>query len=147
MENNSYLSVFEKYDFSGTRIKGMYCDRNIALSSELDSSDMKACIFVEELGHHYTSTGNILNQRNLSNKEQEPHARAWAYDKMIGLEGIVKSYKHGCCCRQDMIEYLGLTEEFLSEASKYYSQKYGCCTQYKEYVISFQPLGVLELYK
>ena len=144
--NLNNVSVIERYDFSGTRIKGLYCDGNIALSSELDTSDMKACILAEELGHHYTSTGNIIDQTFIGNRKQELHAKAWAYDRMIGLNGIITCYKNGCNCKQDIIDFLNITDKFLSDAIKYYLEKYGCFTTFENYVIYFQPLGVLELY-
>ena len=39
----------------------------------------------EELGHHYTTVGDILDQTNVSNRKQERLARVWAYNRRIGL--------------------------------------------------------------
>jgi len=54
------ISVDENFPFHGN-LKGLYVDQNIALSDQLETSAEKACILAEELGHHYTSVGNILD--------------------------------------------------------------------------------------
>lgn len=81
-----------------------------------------------------------------ANRKQEQHARAWAYNKMIGLFGIVKAYEHGCHSLHETADYLNVTEEFLNEALKYYENKYGEYTVVDNYVIYFIPsLGVGKL--
>ena len=39
----------------------------------------KACVLAEELGHHYTSVGNIIDMEYIGNQKQERQARLWAY--------------------------------------------------------------------
>ena len=56
----------------------------------------KACVAAEELGHHLTSTGNILDQSDVGSRKQELRARLHAYNNMIGLIGIITAYEHGC---------------------------------------------------
>ena len=48
------------------RIKGS----RIAIREELDTTE-KTCVLAEELGHYYTSSGDILDQQNVSNRKQE----------------------------------------------------------------------------
>ncbi len=82
----------------------------------------------------------------MSDRKQELRARAWAYNRLIGLNGIVNSYKHGCCSLLETAEYLEVTEEFLLEALQYYKGKYGRYVTIDNYAIYFEPtLGVLEL--
>ena len=52
------------------RIKG----NRIAIQKELSETEKK-CVLAEELGHHYTSSGNILDQSNVENRKQELLAR------------------------------------------------------------------------
>lgn len=139
------VSVDENFIFKST-IKGLYIDGNIALASSLDTTAEKACILAEELGHHYTSSGVILDQSSVSNRKQEQVARLWAYDRLIGLQGIVSGYKAGCRSRYELAEHLGVTEEFLQEALLTYQAKYGTAARYDGYAIYFEPgLGVMEL--
>lgn len=123
------------------RIKG----NRIAIKKDLPEI-RKKCVLAEELGHHYTSSGDILDQEDISNKKQELHARLWAYDRLIGLAGIIECYEAGCMNLYDMTEHLGVTEDFLSNAISYYKDKYGTYARQRNYVVIFAPvLAVLKL--
>lgn len=124
---------------------GRIYKNRIAINKELKTSTEKACVLAEELGHHYTSTGNILDLSVAQNRKQERHARLWAYNKQIGLMGLVDAFKHGCRNRYEIAEYLEVSEEFLEESVKCYREKYGLCTSVDNYVIYFEPLGVLQM--
>lgn len=100
----------------------------------------------EELGHYYTGTGDILDQSSTSNRKQELHGRAYAYNKLVGLMGIVDSYKNHCINLSESAEFLGVTEEFLNDALSYYKSKYGKYVTIDNYTIFFEPcVAVLEL--
>lgn len=125
---------------------GRIYKNRIAIHSGLNNSTEKACVLAEELGHHYTTVGDILDQSSVSNRKQELRARMWAYNKMIGLMGIIRCYEHGCQNKHEMAEYLEVTEEFLSEALERYRQKYGKFTTLDNYAIYFEPcLGVVKM--
>ncbi|MFR3185139.1 MAG: ImmA/IrrE family metallo-endopeptidase [Ruminococcus sp.] len=128
-----------------SQAKGLCKGNKIGISKAISTSTEKACILAEELGHHYTTVGNILGQSSVSNRKQELRARMWAYNKLIGLIGIIKSYEHGCQSYHEMAEYLDVTEEFLRDALKRYHQKYGVCTTVDNYIIYFEPLGVVKM--
>lgn len=131
--------------FKSNRIRGLYCDGTIALKEDMTSIE-KACVLAEELGHHYTTVGNILDQSKAENRKQERRARLWAYQKAFDLIDLVSAYKHGCRNRYEIAEYLEVTESFLQEALNTYKEKYGPYTKVDRYVVYFEPLGVLELY-
>lgn len=137
------LTVKEKpLKYNDGRIKG----NRIAIRKDLSTSAEKACVLAEELGHYYTSTGDILDQSSVANRKQERHSRLWAYNRMIGLNGIVSAHKAGCRNSYEVAEYLNTTEEFLLDAIQCYRNKYGCFTQLDNYVIYFEPsIGVFEL--
>lgn len=132
------------WDFKDTRIKGLYCDGTIALNSKLTNKE-QAAVLAEELGHHLTAAGNILDQSVTANRKQELRGRIWAYNRLIGLTGILRAYKVGCRNRYEMAECLDVPEDTLQEALNYYHHKYGICTILDNYVIYFEPLGVLEI--
>lgn len=140
------IIVTDQFDLSGTRLKGLYCDGTIALNKDMYIESEKTCVLAEELGHHATSSGNILDQSFTSNRKQEMVARLWAYNNLIGLAGILDCYKSGCHTIYEMADHLEVTEEFLVDALACYKSKYGVCTQFDNYVIYFEPeLSVLEL--
>lgn len=103
------ISVDENFPFHGN-LKGLYVDQNIALSDQLETSAEKACILAEELGHHYTSVGNILDISDPANAKQERQARMWTYERLIGLRGLIDAYQHGCREYHETAEFLDVTE-------------------------------------
>lgn len=130
------LIVKEKpLKYNNGRIKGF----RVAIRKDLSTSIEKACVLAEELGHHYTTYGNILDQSDTSNRKQELRARAWAYNKQIGLLGLIRAYEHGCRNRFEIAEYLEVTEEVLEECLIFYRNKYGVCTNVDNYVVYFIP--------
>ncbi len=139
------IQVLEHYDLNNTRLKGLYCNGVIALNDELKTESEKACVLAEELGHHYTTVGNILDQDDAENRKQELYARAIAYDEMIGLNGIISACKNGCRNQFEVAEHLGVTEGFLIEALAHYRSKHGLCATAGDYTVFFEPLGVLRI--
>lgn len=130
------LIVKEKpLKYNNGRIKGF----RVAIRKDLSTSIEKACVLAEELGHHYTTYGNILDQSNTSNRKQELRARAWAYNKQIGLIGLVRAYEHGCRNRFEVAEFLEVTEEVLEECLVFYRNKYGTFQNVDNYVVYFIP--------
>lgn len=130
------LTVKEKpLKYNNGRIKG----NKIAIRKDLETSSQKACVLAEELGHHYTTVGNILDQADTGNRKQERRARLWAYDKLIGLHGIIEAFEHGCRNRYEIAEYLDVTESFLLDTIAVYREKYGVCKRFQNYVVYFEP--------
>ena len=124
--------------FQSERIKGLYCDRSIAINRSLKSQAEKSCVLAEELGHYHTTEGNILDPSKDGNRKQERLARLWAYDSHIGLEGLTRAYEAGCRSRYEIAEYLDVTEAFLQDAIELYRQKYGPAVHTGPYTILFQ---------
>ncbi len=138
------IEIIER-PFKSNRIKGLYCDYTVALNENIDTTIEKACVLAEELGHHNTTSGNIVDLSQAENRKQERRARIWAYNKQIGLNGLINAYEHGCRNRHEIAEYLEVTESFLQEAVDCYHEKYGVFTKIDNYIIYFQPLGILSL--
>lgn len=82
-------------DFKSDRLCGLYIDGSIAIKEGMISSKTADTI-AEELGHHYTSVGNILKQDTINARKQERTARLWSYNKRIGLTGILSSFQNHC---------------------------------------------------
>lgn len=121
------------------RIKG----NRIAIKKDLSDTE-KGCVLIEELGHYYTTVGDILDQSRIENKKQERRARAWGYDRLIGITGLINAYKNGCRNRYEIAEYLNVSEQFLEDAVTYYREKYGLYYEIDNYIVYFNPLGVIE---
>lgn len=119
-------------------LKGLYKDNKILINSRLSDIE-KACILAEELGHKYTSHGNILDQDKIENIKQEIIARRWGYKKLIGIIDFINAWNKGINTRHDLAEYLNVTETFLLESVEYYKAKYGTSFEIDEYCIIFEP--------
>lgn len=116
------LIVKEKpLKYNDGRIKG----NRIAIRKSIETSTRRACVLAEELGHHHTTVGNILDQSDIGNRKQERKARAWAYEKMLPLSSIRQAFIVGCREPWEMAEYLDVDERFLREALQYYEEVYG----------------------
>lgn len=130
------LIVKEKpLKYNDGRIKG----KRIAIRNSIDTSAEKTCILAEELGHYETTVGDILDQRIAENRKQEFQARMYAYNKLIGLQGIIDCYEYGCNNVHEMAEYLEVTERFVIDALEAYEKKYGIQIKYKDYIVRFNP--------
>lgn len=128
-------------------IKGLYSDNVIRLNKSIPTRTEKACTLVEEIGHHHTSSGNILDQSDTQNRKQELRARQWAYQRLIPLKSFVDVYKARIRDRHDIAEFLGVTEEFLKASVDRYAEKYGICKEFEgRYIIYFEPLRVIEMF-
>lgn len=137
------LIVKEKpLQYNNGRIKG----NRIAIRKDIETTVEKACVLAEELGHHYTAVGDILDQSTVENRKQEMRGRIVAYNKLVGLRGIVDAYLHHCQNLSEAAEYLGVTEEFLSDSIMYYKNKYGVFATVDNYTVVFEPtIAVIEL--
>lgn len=123
------------------KVKGLYLDKVIGINPDLTTPE-KACVLAEELGHYYTSYGDILDQDELNNRKQENRARRWGYEKLVPLDKFIEAFNAGVQNRHDLTEFLNVTEEFLLAALKHYRCKYGLQLRLGEYIICFEPLMV-----
>ena len=102
---------------------GLYADGVIIINKDLTDIE-KACVLLEEIGHHKKSTGNILDQTILENRRQEARAREWAAMTAITPEDIRRlqqdpSVQSNC----QAAEQLCVTESMLRYAYEYYQRK------------------------
>lgn len=147
LEQEAFEDSVKVHDYylGEENLKGIYIDGNIAINTSVNNTVEKACVLAEELGHHHTSVGNIIDMENVSNRKQERQARFWGYNKLIGLTGIIKAFEAGCQSRHEMADLLGVTEEYLQECIDCYRDKYGVYTEIDNYTIYFIPnLAVME---
>ena len=143
-----YEKLLKKYD-KDVRVKekplkygfkGLYKSGKVIIDSNIETSCEKACIFAEELGHHFTTHGDIIDQTDICNMKQELKARAWAYERLIGIVDLINAYRHGVKDKYELAE-------FLEEAIEYYRGKYGTYYKIDNYIIYFTPtFGIMEIF-
>jgi Zn-dependent peptidase ImmA (M78 family) len=126
------------------KLKGLYYDKTIAINKNTKSTAEKTCVLAEELGHYYTTAGNILDQKISTNRKLERRALAWAFRRLVPLDKLIEAFEAGIRSRHELAEYLQVTEKFLDAALKYYKEKHGFHYRIGEYWICFEPLGIIE---
>lgn len=104
-------------------IRGLYADGVILINKDMTDTE-KSCTLLEEIGHHKTTQGDILDQSVMENRKQETQARDWAASEAVSVHDIK-------ACKDDpSIEYvfhaadkLQVTEEILVHAYNLYKRK------------------------
>ncbi|WP_374705852.1 ImmA/IrrE family metallo-endopeptidase [Paenibacillus lautus] len=142
---NEGIEIIE-HAFTSNKLKGLYVDGVITLNTiAINSYIEKTCVLAEEMGHHLTSFGNILDQKCIVKRKQEKRARNWAYYKLVPLEAFIYAFETGVRNRYEFADTVGVTEEFLDFSIARYKEKFGLFTELNEtYTIYFDPLGVLK---
>ena len=136
--SNNGFEIVEKNFKSDA--KGLCKGRKIGIRKDMSDTE-KVCVLAEELGHYYTSVGNILDQNNVNNKKQELVARRWATNILLCPADLIEACRAGNEYISDIAEYLGVTSEFLIDSINVFSAKY--CPVYSDgkYEIKFHERG------
>lgn len=143
MESEKQNLIVKEKDLPG--YKGRIYKNRIAIRKDMTTIE-KACVLAEELGHHETTVGNIIDLSVSWNRKQERQARLNGYNRMIGLMGIVRAYEAGCQNQHEIAEFLNVTEEYLLECIECYRDKYGTMKSIDNYTIYFIPhLAVMKI--
>ncbi|MFW5436326.1 ImmA/IrrE family metallo-endopeptidase [Paenibacillus apiarius] len=129
------------------RLKGLYHRNAICINRRLSQTTEKACILAEELGHYYTSAGNILDQTDIRNRKQELRARQWGYERLIPLSAFVPAHQAGVRSRHELAEFLNVTEEYLAAAIERYHERYGLFVDMGDTFLHFDPLDITYCYR
>lgn len=111
----------------------------IAIRQDIPTLSKKADTLAEEMGHYFTGIGDITRLENTKARKQEHTARLWAYNKRIGLTGILKAFQNHCTSRYEIAKYLDVSEDTLAEALEYYRQIYGESIRVDNYLVCFEP--------
>lgn len=93
---------------------GLYCDGVVWIKKDMTDSE-KLCILAEELGHHFTSHGDILDQTKIQNIKQERLARKYGFDLILSIDDIYRAVQEGYTETWDIAEYLDIPESYLKE--------------------------------
>ena len=130
------ISVYELDSFKGK--SGFYFDNVILINTNLTDKE-KICIMYEELGHHFTTYGDISDQNNIENRKQELIARRWGYDQAIKITHLISAYNNGLKEKFETSEFLDITGDFLEGTLQHYKNKYGVYLEINDYYIFFEP--------
>lgn len=122
---------------------GMYFNNKIYINSNR-SEAVKLETLAEELAHHKLTYGNITDQIQFNSRKFESYARRYAMEKLISLQDIIDSFKHGCHNLYEMANFFEVSECYVQDCIAHYKCKYGLSTLCGDYLIQFEPLRVFE---
>lgn len=132
------LEIIEDFAFDSDA-GGILVGNTVLMSRRLRTYKEKACVLAEEIAHHDLNVGDILDQSDAGNSQQEYRARMRAFDRLVGLAGIVTCFKADDRNLYEMAERLEVTEDFLKEALEAYRLRYGEGVRIDNFWICFEP--------
>lgn len=125
-------------------LSGIYFDYKIKLSHENDYYK-NIEVLAEEIGHYYTSDGNITNYKNINSMRQEVKARRFGVKLALPLESLIDCYEKGMwgdIC--SMCMHLEISVKYFENAVESYKEQFGSYVKYDGYLIEFEPLNIKE---
>nr|WP_188352328.1 ImmA/IrrE family metallo-endopeptidase [Macrococcus hajekii] len=123
------------------KMPGLYKNGVIYLDKQL-SPEKSVEILAEEIGHHFTSAGDITDYSKIENMKQEVRARRFGHELIITFDGLIEAWSIGVHNIFEMAIHFGVTEEYIFEAIEHYKQRHGLSTIHGDYLIRFDPLMV-----
>lgn len=104
-------------DLSGIYVKLPSCPPVIAINKSIKDRKKLCSIISEELGHYYTTYGDLTDQEGKNKKVQaikmENRAKKWAADFLMSDEELMQALMNCISNRCDLCEYFNATDELL----------------------------------
>ncbi len=120
------ISVDQKILCKSTRLDGLYLcfdDEPIILINGHRPLAVQTIALAEELGHHYRSTGIIIEQSTVAQRKSEQAGRAWSYESLLPLQVLRDALYSGTCTLYELSDRFNLPEGFIREAITHYQRK------------------------
>lgn len=122
-------------------LSGLYFDNSIRINKRLLAYE-KTGVLAEEIGHHETTHGDILDYNDTRKRKLEVLARRWGYEKIVSLDKLIQCYEARYITIEDVCTHLEITDTYLKSALEFYNVKYGGACTHKNYRITFDPLNI-----
>lgn len=152
--NNYDLLKVKKVDLPNEEIKGYY-RRNkkhpngIVLLNDNFDCYVQNGILAEEIGHHETTYGKILDayttdsQNHINDLRQELKARRRGYELAVPLQKLIDCYEHGTWGNvHNMCLSMEIDRSYFQKVIEDYKVRYGPFVECNGYVINFTPLDI-----
>lgn len=117
--------IYEEYDLKKFNTSGIYFKLNgvnpiIAIDSSIVNTNSYISVLSEELGHHFTTQGNLLElSKSYSDKliksKKESIARRWGANFLISDEEFIQALYKCINNKYDMCEYFNTTIDILEK--------------------------------
>lgn len=126
--------------------KGWICDDVVYLNPRQTQTEL-TCTIAEEIGHHLTSVGDIIEQDTIEKRKQEQRARDVGALMLVTPYDIIDCFDSGCQTIWECAEHLSVTEATFRTAIKWYARKYDGVITENKHTIWFYKDGTMSVYK
>jgi hypothetical protein len=108
-------------------INGLYIDNQnhkLILMKPTIPDSKYIPVLAEEIGHHISSSGVLLELDDINHVKSENYGRAWAIDYLLPVcKFAFASALFGCKTSADYAEFFSLDEEFVKDAIQHHKRK------------------------
>jgi hypothetical protein len=91
----------------------------------------------EEIAHYEKGTGNIIEQKNITDRQQEVQARKLGCLRIVTLDNLILCYEKGITTPWDIAEELEVTASCVIDAFEYIKMTKGICFYHKNCLVHF----------
>jgi len=95
------------------------CNPVITIGRHVEDKRLARVILAHELGHHFTTAGDMIAQRYMCYRERLTHGRAeflatrWATDYLLPWDKLTDAARQGVVEHWQIAEYFGVTEKLV----------------------------------
>lgn len=111
---------------------GLIYDNDVYINQHHSVEEQTGYV-AEELGHAYTTIGDISELKNRADKRQERQARRWGMNQLVSPKDLVKFAEDSQTTVYEVAEDLEITPEYLLDGLQNIREQYGEQFRYKEY--------------
>lgn len=125
---------------------GLYVDNYVYLNPRQSPQQLAGTV-AEEIGHHLTTVGNIIDQDTNLKRKQERLARDIGATLVVSPSDIIDCYENGCKTIYECAEHLGVTIALLNQAIAAYARKYNNVITEGKYTIFCSEDGKVSVFE
>lgn len=125
---------------------GLYVDNYVYLNPRQTHENLVGTV-AEEIGHHLTTVGDIVDQDTNLKRKQERLARDIGASLVVSPTDIINCYENGCKTIDDCVINLGVTNQVFEDAISYYARRFNGIKTENGYTIFFRENGTIGVLK
>lgn len=125
---------------------GLYVDNYVYLNPRQTHENLVGTV-AEEIGHHLTTVGDIVDQDTNLKRKQERQARDIGASLVVSPSDIIDCYENGCKTIDDCVINLGVTNQVFEDAISYYARRFNGIKTENGYTIFFMENGTIGVLK
>lgn len=119
-------------------LSGLCVDNEIYINLNRNKTTSEQYVTIsEEISHNETGTGNIIEQKTVTDRKQEQLARKLGCLRIVSLDCLIKCYEKGINTIWDIAEELEVTTECVEDAFHNIRITKGLYFYYKNYSVKF----------